>query len=118
LRILLDSCIWPGAIQDIARAGHDVDWVGHWTSDPGDADILAHAVRHAQVVVTLDKDFGELAVALGHAHAGIVRLVDVRHDRQGPMCVELLVRYGEELARGAIVTAESARVRVRSAGQS
>lgn len=116
MRVLLDSCIWPGAIQDIARAGHDVEWVGHWESDPGDAEILAHAARLAQTIVTLDKDFGELAVALGHPHAGIVRLVDVRHDRQGPMCVELLARYGEELGRGAIITAEPSRVRVRSAG--
>jgi predicted nuclease of predicted toxin-antitoxin system len=26
--------------------------------------------------VTLDKDFGELAVVYGHPHAGIIRLVD------------------------------------------
>jgi len=75
LRVLLDSCIWPGAKRGIAGAGHQVEWVGDWESDPGDADILAHAARHAQTIVTLDKDFGELVVALGHAHAGIVRLV-------------------------------------------
>lgn len=96
------------------RAGHQVEWVGDWDSDPGDAEILAHAARHEQVSVTLDKDFGELAVAQGRPHAGIVRLVDVRHDRQGPLCAELLARYGAELARGAIVTAEPSRVRVRA----
>lgn len=116
MRILLDSCIWPGALPEIARAGHQVEWVGAWKSDPGDAEILAHAARQAQTIVTLDKDFGELVVALGHSHAGIVRLVDVRHDKQGLMCVELLARYGQELARGAIVTAEPSRVRVRSGG--
>lgn len=116
MRILLDSCIWPGAKRDIAGAGHQVEWVGDWESDPGDAEILAHGARHAQTIVTLDKDFGELAVALGHSHAGIVRLVDVRHDGQGPLCVELLGRYGQELTRGAIVTAEPSRVRVRSSG--
>lgn len=42
-------------------------------------NILAHAVRNGQALVTLDKDFGELAVALGAAHAGIVRLVDFRY---------------------------------------
>lgn len=114
MRVLLDSCIWPGAKPDIARAGHQVEWVGDWESDPGDADILAHAARHAQTIVTLDKDFGELVVALGHAHAGIVRLVDVRHDRQGTLCAELLERYGQELVQGAIVTAEPSRVRVRA----
>lgn len=114
MRVLLDSCIWPGAKRDVAGAGHQVEWVGDWESDPGDADILAHAARHAQTIVTLDKDFGELVVALGHAHAGIVRLVDVRHDRQGTLCAELLERYGQELVQGAIVTAEPSRVRVRA----
>lgn len=114
MRVLLDSCIWPGAKRDVARAGHQVEWVGDWESDPGDADILAHAARHSQIIVTLDKDFGELVVALGHAHAGIVRLVDVRHDRQGTLCAELLERYGQELVQGAIVTAEPSRVRVRA----
>lgn len=114
MKVLLDSCIWPGAKKQIARAGHEVEWVGDWPSDPGDAEILAHAVRHRQVIVTLDKDFGELAVAFGRPHAGIVRLVDVRYQRQGPFCAELLARHGEALARGAIVTAEPSRVRVRS----
>jgi predicted nuclease of predicted toxin-antitoxin system len=114
LRVLLDSCIWPGAKEQIARAGHEVEWVGDWPTDPGDAEILAHAAHHQQVIVTLDKDFGELAVAFSRPHAGIVRLVDVRHQRQGPLSLELLARHGEALAQGAIVTAEPSRVRVRS----
>ena len=114
MRVLLDSCIWPGVKEGLARAGHQVEWVGDWESDPGDAEILAHAARHGHAIVTLDKDFGELAVAMGQPHAGILRLVDVRHDRQGPLCIELLARYGAELARGAIVTAEPSRVRVRT----
>lgn len=113
MRVLLDSCIWPGAKDQIAAAGHEVEWVGDWASDPGDAEILAHAARHAQVVLTLDKDFGELAVAFGRPHAGIVRLVNARHDQQGPLCLELLSRHGADLANGAIVTAEPSRIRVR-----
>ncbi|MDH4093688.1 MAG: DUF5615 family PIN-like protein [Betaproteobacteria bacterium] len=64
MRVLLDSYIWPGAKRDIAEAGHQVEWVGDWESDPGDADILAHAARHAQTIVTLDKDFGELGIGI------------------------------------------------------
>ena len=39
-------------------AGHDVVWTGSWEADPGDEEILAHAVREGRVLVTLDKDFG------------------------------------------------------------
>lgn len=115
MKVLLDSCIWPGARDRIAAAGHEVEWVGAWNADPGDEEVLAHAFANRQIIVTLDKDFGELAVAFGRAHAGIVRLVDVRHTGQAALCVQLLERHGAELSRGAIVTAEPGRVRIRSA---
>ena len=116
MKVLLDSCIWPGARDRIAAAGHEVEWVGAWDADPGDEEILARAFNNQQVVVTLDKDFGELAVAFGRAQTGIVRLVDVSHTEQAALCVELLELHGTELAEGAIVTAEPGRVRIRSAG--
>lgn len=50
------------------------------------------------VLVTLDKDFGELAIVKGLPHSGIVRLVDLRAEEQGHACVDVLARYGEELA--------------------
>ena len=59
------------------------------------------------------KDFGELAVALGAAHAGIIRIVDFRYLEQAPVCARVLAAHGPELARGAIVTAERGRTRVR-----
>lgn len=116
MKVLLDSCIWPGARDRIAAAGHEVEWVGAWDADPGDEEILARAFANRQVIVTLDKDFGELAVAFSRAQAGIVRLVDVRHAEQAALCVRLLELHGAELARGAIVTAEPGRVRFRPAG--
>ena len=89
MKVLLDSCVWPGARAPIAAAGHEVEWVGAWDADPGDA------------------------VAFGRAQAGIVRLVDVRHSEQASICITLLALHGAELARGAIVTAEPGRIRVR-----
>jgi len=47
----------PAALEE---AGHTVECVSDWPADPGDAVILAHATAHGQVVLTLDKDFGEL----------------------------------------------------------
>ena len=113
MKVLLDSCIWPGARERIAAEGHEVEWVGDWNRDPGDDEILSRAFENQQVVVTLDKDFGELAVAFARPHTGIVRLVDIRHAMQATLCVELLRVHGGELAQGAIVTGEPGRTRVR-----
>ncbi len=65
MKILLDSCVWGKARGDLESAGHDVVWVGDWPEDPGDEEILAHACSERRILVTLDKDFGELAVFHG-----------------------------------------------------
>jgi predicted nuclease of predicted toxin-antitoxin system len=72
--------------------------------DPGDPDVLAHAYRSAQVLITLDKDFGEIAIVRGQPHCGIVRLVALRAEEQGPGSVDVLARYVHDLSKGAIVT--------------
>jgi predicted nuclease of predicted toxin-antitoxin system len=99
--------------QTLERAGHDVIWSGDWEKDPGDDEILATAHRENRVLVTLDKDFGELAIVFGQAHSGIVRLVNMSARQQGEVCVEVLARYESQLSAGALITAERDRVRVR-----
>jgi len=113
LKLLLDSCIWPGAKAALKSAGHEVEWVGDWAADPGDDTVLAHAAQNGQVIVTLDKDFGELAVVFDAAHAGIVRLVDFRISQQAGVCLRVIEGHGAELAAGAIITAEHGRTRIR-----
>jgi len=115
MKLLLDTCVWPGAVAELTAKGHDVLWVGDWPSDPGDDEILAFALREGRTVVTLDKDFGELAVAFGHAHSGIIRLVNFQISKHASVCLRAVEQHGEELAKGAIVTAEPGRLRVRPA---
>ena len=113
MRLLLDACVWGGALEELRAAGHQVVWAGQWDESPSDAEILARAHGDSQVLVTLDKDFGELAVVRRQPHAGIVRLVHVSARRQGPVCSEVLARYADELQAGAILTVEPGRVRIR-----
>jgi predicted nuclease of predicted toxin-antitoxin system len=113
VKVLLDTCVWGGARDALVAAGHDVVWAGEWAADPGDDEILASAHAEGRVLVTLDKDFGELAVARGKPHSGIVRLVGLRAQEQGPACVKVLEAHGGGLARGAIITAEPGRLRIR-----
>ena len=86
-----------------------------WEVDPGDDEILARAHQEKRVLVTLDKDFGELAVIHGHPHSGIIRLVNWSALQQASICLTVLARYGDDLQNGAIVTAEPHRIRVRPA---
>ena len=47
------------------NAGHVVLRVCDFPDNPSDEQILALALREDRIVVTVNKDFGELAVAFG-----------------------------------------------------
>jgi predicted nuclease of predicted toxin-antitoxin system len=113
MRILLDSCVWGRARQDLEAAGHEVVCVGDWPADPGDEEILTRAQEEARVLVTLDKDFGELAVLRHLPHSGIIRLVGISARRQATICLAVLAKHEADLQSGAIITAEPGRVRIR-----
>jgi predicted nuclease of predicted toxin-antitoxin system len=88
-------------------------WAGDWEEDPGEEEILAKAHDEGRVLVTLDKDFGELAAVRRMPHSGIMRLVNFSARQQGGVALQILARYGEEPRSGAIITVDSRKIRVR-----
>jgi len=114
VKLLLDTCVSGVAVRALREAGHDVVWTAEWEADPGDEQILRIAHAQARVLITLDKDFGERAIVFGEAHCGIVRLVAISAREQADYCAKVLEKYADELARGAIVTADHRRTRIRA----
>jgi predicted nuclease of predicted toxin-antitoxin system len=76
MKVLLDTCVWYGVRDALVAAGEDIVWSGDWAEDPGDEQILSIAHREGRILVTLDKDFGELAILKRQLHSGILRLVN------------------------------------------
>ena len=46
--------------------------------DPGDRALLERAVSENRILITMDKDFGELIHLHGRPHTGLIRLPEVR----------------------------------------
>jgi predicted nuclease of predicted toxin-antitoxin system len=75
MRFLANENFPGAAVTVLQAAGHDVVWVR--TAAPGmaDSDVLAWAAREERVLLTFDKDFGELARAAAlPAACGVVLL--------------------------------------------
>ena len=73
MRILANENFPQAAVNALRQDGHDVLWLR--TESPGisDREVLARAQLDARVVVTFDKDFGELAFRYGlPAECGII----------------------------------------------
>lgn len=88
-------------------------WSAERPEDPGDEALLAEASGSGRVLVTADKDFGELAVVRGRSHVGIIRLVELGASEQAPMIEGTLGRYAADLPNGAIITVSRTRTRIR-----
>lgn len=65
MRILANENLPRVAVAALRARGHDVNWVR--TSAPGasDREVLKAAITEARLLVTFDKDFGELVFREG-----------------------------------------------------
>ena len=114
MKFLLDSCISSFAVKDLKDSGFDVLWIPEIGKDPGDEAIIKKAFDEGWVLVTADKDFGELVFVFGKPHSTIIRLVDIPAKEQGKFLLRLIETHKNDIEKTALITVERFRVRVRT----
>jgi predicted nuclease of predicted toxin-antitoxin system len=73
MRFLANENFPGAAVTALPVAGHDVVWVRASAPGTSDADVLAWAGREQRILLTFDKDFGELSNRSGlPADCGVV----------------------------------------------
>jgi predicted nuclease of predicted toxin-antitoxin system len=117
LKFLLDVCVSSRSLESfLVGKGHDV--VSAVSIDPrmSDPQLLELALREDRVLVTEDKDFGELVFVRRLLHGPIIRVVELAVEQQVQVLAELLEQYSTELTGRVIVTATRGRIRIRRIG--
>ena len=114
MRFLADECCDTGLVAFLRDEGHDVQYT--FEKDPGakDEEVLSNAYDDNRILLTEDKDFGELVYRLRRPSKGIVLIrIDVE-DRQlkKVMLSRLISQYSDRLA-GAFAVVEASRFRFR-----
>jgi len=117
MKFLVDSCISRFVVTTLRSLGHDVFWVPEEGSDPGDEAILQKAVAEEYVLVTADKDFGDLVFIYDKPHPCIIRLVDLSPHAQGMILADVISRHGEEIAAHSLITVSKRKIRIRPSGR-
>ncbi len=116
LNLLLDMNIPPAWASRLQAAGHTaVHWRDLGALTATDAAILAHARLHGMVVLTHDLDFGDiLAATAGEAPSVLqLRTGSLGFDKAGQQVLACLADHADALQRGALVTLDLQRARVR-----
>ena len=113
MKLLLDSCISKFAVLELREAGYHTEWVPDRGRDPGDEEILRQALEGNYILITLDKDFGELVFVFNLPHSAIIRLVDIRPKEQGRTIKKVIESHRAILPENPIITVDINRVRIR-----
>jgi predicted nuclease of predicted toxin-antitoxin system len=117
MKFLLDENVDARLKTHLTQLRHDVTRVG--TDYPRrlpDRDVLSTAQAEDRVLITNDRDFGELVFRLRQPHQGVILL---RLGDYAPLATKIqrlndvLTRYGDQLEHFIVVTPRTIRVRRR-----
>jgi predicted nuclease of predicted toxin-antitoxin system len=115
LRFLVDESTGYLVAQHLSAAGYDAIAVVDVLPQASDREILTYAVREARIVVTNDKDFGDLIFFHRLQHQGVILLRgdDFRPTARWRLLDNTIQRYGHRL-EGAFTVITDYGVRIRN----
>jgi predicted nuclease of predicted toxin-antitoxin system len=115
MKILVDECTGPSVAKYLQNQGHDVYSVS--ISSPGwtDYQVLDKAVSENRVIVTNDKDFGDMVFKEKLRHCGVIlmRLEDESPMNKIQILRQFLQNFIEEITGSyfIVLTEKLARIR-------
>lgn len=115
LKFLADECCDTRLISSLREAGYDVLYVPEQMAGASDDAVLFKAYEEGRILLTEDKDFGELVYRFKKPSRGIILLrIDISERQlKWPRVKRLLKDYGDRL-KGNFVVIESEKYRFRS----
>ena len=113
MRFLVDECIGPNVADWLRNQGHDVYSVFESARGMDDDAIVGKAFADNRILVTSDKDFGELIYRDRKPHHGVIlmRLDDERSQSKIDVLKRLLDYHAQRLPEQfVVVTKENVRI--------
>jgi len=108
MRFLVDECTGPAVAKWLRSSHHEVFSVYDEVRGLDDESIIEKANRENYVLVTNDKDFGELVFRKRKPHKGVVllRLEDERSKNKIAVLHRVLESYSDKLLDNFIIVTE------------
>lgn len=114
MNLLADESVdWP-IVARLRQYGHDIEYVAEMS--PGDPDevVLQKANGRRALLLTADKDFGELVFRMGRASAGVVliRLAGLSPALKAELVAEAIQAHATQMQGSfSVVAPHSVRIR-------
>ncbi len=110
MRFLVDECTGPAVAKWLRQLGYDVFSIYDDNRGIDDLTIIEKANVDNYILITNDKDFGELVFHLKKPHKGIIllRLEDERSENKIAVLNKLFKDHLDKLANNFIIVTEKA----------
>jgi len=110
MRFIVDECTGPRVAEWLRKKGYEVFSVYEEARGITDEKIIAKANKENYVLLTNDKDFGELVVKQNKPHKGVIllRLKNEKVENKIEILRNLLEKHSEKITNNFIVVTEKA----------
>ena len=114
MRWLVDECVDAALVDLLRQSGHEALYVSEISPRATDIDVMNRAERDHRLLLTEDKDFGDLVFRQARPVPGIVliRIVAMQRQCKAERLTVAIERFGETLF-GRYTVIEQARFRMR-----
>jgi predicted nuclease of predicted toxin-antitoxin system len=111
---LIDECVDAAVASQLRDAGHDVICVSDIAPRATDLQVMDRANHEKRLLLTEDKDFGDLVFRQARPVPGLVllRIGSAQRSRKGARLMSVIERFGDTLV-GRYTVIEGARFRSR-----
>ena len=112
MRFLADESCDFGVVRALRQAGHDVSAIAETSPALEDFEVIRRALQEERILLTEDKDFGQLVYAHGEKIHAVVLIRYAMKFRKnlGRDAVRLAKLHGKKL-EGCFVVLEPGRIR-------
>ena len=114
MRFLADEGVDRAIVEGVRDGGHDVRWIAEEVEGTKDYVVLEVAVQEARIVMTEDKDFGELVYRQRLHHHGVVLVrIDGISNSEKARIVKRAIREHDAELPGAFTVIQHGTIRIR-----
>jgi len=115
MKFVFDECCDESLVEHMRKEGHDAVYIREMKPGVPDTEVLLLAKRDERILVTEDKDFGELVYRLKKPAYGVILLrfhpleKNIKQQR-----LSRLAKMKSHKLQGNFIVADSEKVRIRS----
>ena len=116
MKFVADEGIDAQIVARLREDDHNVWYVAEMSPGVSDSDVLNIANRENAILLTFDKDFGDLVFRQRRVSQGVdlIRLHGFKPEQKASMVLNVIQQYGSDLPRAfTVLTPNKVRIRPR-----